>query len=304
MIVSINPSYYCNFRCEFCYLTKQQLSDRKMLDLSILEKRLDEILSYKSIEMVDLYGGEVSLLPHEYVMSIKNILHARNIYDINIITNLSVVNDIILDKDFYISVSYDFDAREKSNIVWKNLMSLNKKFSILMLASPELLKLDVDYIVNMFNLLSNLENVEVKPYSTNQANCLKVSNIDYETFVKKLITHKNRKFHLTNELYLKGVISFQRNSFSDDHIYITPSGNYSVLEFDLNDKEYFLEYSLFKQYLNWCNVEKDKISKNKFCSNCSYYGRCLSEHLRDVKTLDDSCNGFKFLIEWYEKRND
>ena len=33
MNLSINPTYYCNFRCDFCYLTPEQLGDRQKIDL-------------------------------------------------------------------------------------------------------------------------------------------------------------------------------------------------------------------------------------------------------------------------------
>ena len=38
--VSINPSYFCNFRCNFCYLTSKQLGDQKQIPLPILDKKL------------------------------------------------------------------------------------------------------------------------------------------------------------------------------------------------------------------------------------------------------------------------
>jgi hypothetical protein len=151
-----------------------------------------------------------------------------------------------------------------------------------------------------FNSLRNLESVEIKPYSTNQANTLDVSFTAYEEFVKKFIENKNRKFTLVNETLIQSVLDKSRNSFSDDHIYITPSGKYGVLEFDLNDNEFFLEYDTLDEYFEWCEKEKQRVSKNKFCSSCSYYGNCLSEHLREVKSLDHSCNGFKHLIDWYK----
>jgi len=72
------------------------------------------------------------------------------------------------------------------------------------------------------------------------------------------------------------------------------------LEFDLNDNEYFLEYDTFDEYLKWCDLEKNKVNKNKICSRCDYYGHCLSEHLREVKNLDNSCNGFKGLLDRYK----
>ena len=61
MIISINPWYYCNFKCDFCYLTKEQLDDKTLLDLRVLEKKLDEILLVEEIHGIDLYGGEIGL---------------------------------------------------------------------------------------------------------------------------------------------------------------------------------------------------------------------------------------------------
>jgi ribosomal protein S27AE len=210
-----------------------------------------------------------------------------------------MVNEITTDKRVYISVSYDFDAREDYERVWKNMALLERPFSILMLASPILIKKNVNEMINILNGLNNLVSVEIKPYSTNQANQLDVNYTQFEEFVKKWVINKDRKFSLTNESLLQSVIDKQRNSFSDDHVYITPSGKYGVLEFDLNDNEFFLEYETLDDYFEWCDKEKKKVSKNKFCSNCGHFGHCLSEHLRDVKSLDNSCNGFKHLIDWY-----
>lgn len=153
----------------------------------------------------------------------------------------------------------------------------------------------------MFNLMDNLESVEIKPYSSNQANQQNVSFRDFEEFVKKWITSDiPKKFTFVNEYLIGESINKQRNSFSDDHIYITPSGRYAVLEFDLNDNEFFLEYDTLDEYYDWCEKEKMRVKKNKFCSECEYFGNCLSEHLREVKDLNNSCNGFKLLLNWYK----
>jgi sulfatase maturation enzyme AslB (radical SAM superfamily) len=300
LTLSINPWYYCNFSCEFCYLTKEQLADTKLLSLDTLNQRLAEISSQDEIERVDLYGGELGILPEDYWNNLIELLHAYNIYDINIITNLSMINKITKDERVYVSVSYDFDAREDYERVWRNMALLERPFSVLMLASPNLINKDVDVMVDMFNTLNNLVSVEIKPYSSNQANQLNVNYTQFENFVKLWVINKNKKFSLTNQLLLQSVIDKQRNSFSDDHVYITPSGKYGVLEFDLNDNEFFLEYETLDEYFKWCEKEKNKVSKNKFCSGCDYFGHCLSEHLRDVKSLDNSCNGFKHLIDWYK----
>ena len=303
MILSINPTYYCNFRCEFCYLTEQQLSDSKLLNLDRLSEMIAEISSQKKIEMVDLYGGEVGLIGKEYWNNLIDILHMYGIEDINLITNLSALNDITTDPRVYTSVSYDFDAREDSERVWKNMALLNKSFSVLMLASPKLIEKNVDEMIEAFNTLNRLTSVEIKPYSTNQANQLNINFKEYEEFVKKwIISPVQKRFVFGNEIQIQESIIKQKNSFSDDHVYITPAGKYGVLEFDLNDNEFFLEYETLDKYFDWCKKEKTRVSKNKFCGNCKYYGNCLSEHLREVKSLDNSCNGFKLLLDWYDER--
>jgi hypothetical protein len=302
MNISVNPWYYCNFRCDFCYLTEKQLSDNKLLNLDIFDQRLEEISFTEKIEQIDIYGGEIGLLPTQYFTKFKEISKRYNPnVVINIITNLSMVNEITQDKDCYTSVSYDFDCRQSSELVFKNMLLLNKPFSVLMLAGSCLIKKNVKEMIQSFNLIENLESVEIKPYSSNQANQQNVSFRDFEEFVKKWISSDTPKnFTFVNEYLIEDSISRRRNSFSNDHIYITPSGNYAVLEFDLNDNEFFLEYETFAEYYNWCENEKIRVKSNKFCSNCEYFGNCLSEHLREVKDLKNSCNGFKGLIDWYK----
>lgn len=300
MILSINPTYYCNFRCDFCYLTEKQLSDKTCLSIDALDRRLSEITSHKRIDMVDIYGGEVGLLKQSYWEDLIGLLNMYGIHDINLITNLSAINSITTDPRVYTSVSYDFSAREDHERVFRNMALLNKPFSILMLASPKFLELDTGEMIESLNLLPNLESVELKPYSSNQSNTHTVYYTDFEEKVKSFLNYGNKRFNFVNQDLIESTLNKKRNSFSDDHIYITPSGRYAVLEFDLNDNEFFLEYDELQEYWNWCKKEKERVSRNKYCSNCEYFGNCLSEHLREVKNLDKSCNGFKNLIDWYK----
>jgi len=299
--VSINPWYFCNFRCNFCYLTKEQLGDRKRLDLSVLDTRLKELTEVFDVKLIDLYGGEIGLLPKSYIDELKRILFSHYIYNINVITNLSMVNDVILDPDFQISVSYDFESREKHEEVFNNMLMFPRPFSVLMLAGPDLIERDVGEMIYSFNLLNNLTCVDIKPYSSNQSNVLDIVYPQYEEFIKKWITSPVKKnFKLMNEQSIKMSLFKQKNSFSDDHVYITPSGNFAALEFDHNDNEYFLELQSVEEYLEWTVEEKRRVAANKFCSGCEYFGGCLSEHLKEVRSLDNSCNGFKHLLDWYK----
>lgn len=304
MIISINPWYFCNFRCNFCYLTETQLADKTLLDLDILVDRIDQVLSVETIDGVDLYGGEVGLLPEDYVEKLCNILTSRGITDINIITNLSMVNRVITNPDLYLSISYDFDCREQHDRVWDNMFTLNKPFSILILASKELINKNVDAMISQLNLLSNLSSVEIKPYSINQANCHSVSHKDFESFIQKwLISPVSMNFEFVNEKNIRSVLNGSRNAFSNDHVYITPTGKFAVLEFDLNDKEYFKTLDTIQEYREWALNEPHK-NVSVICKTCEYYGKCLTEHYRYVKDLNDGCNGYKGLINWYGRLED
>ncbi len=299
IFVSLNPTYLCNFRCEFCYLTTSELADKEKLDINLLSGMFHEIVSAGyEIEQVDLYGGEIALLKNEYLQKIDNILLEFGDPAVNIITNLSIINPFFLNKHVSLSVSFDFDAREKSEKVLSNILSLDKNVSILMLASEKLIQKDVEQMIRTFNSIGNISSVEIKPYSTNQANAFSVSDLEFEKFVTKWIECPVKKnFQFVNLDLIRQAKQKANNSFSDNHIYITPRGKFAVLEFDNSDKEFFLELDKFKDYETWCEKEKNRVRSNQFCSNCDYLGHCLTEHYREVKSVDYSCNGYRNLID-------
>jgi sulfatase maturation enzyme AslB (radical SAM superfamily) len=300
--LSVNPSFYCNFRCDFCYLTPEQLADRKTISLERLEEMVDEVRAAYNIDHVDIYGGEVALLPAEYMLGLKQIFHTRGIRDLNIVTNLSAVNEITCDPDYTLGVSYDFEAREKHEHVFRNMALVNRPISVLILASPKVLAMNVDEMITALNCLPNVTSVEIKPYSDNQANQHRVTHTQFEEFVKRWVDSPvEMNFQFINQDALERVLDGKANSFSDDHVYITPAGRFAVLEFDLNDNEFFLEMDTVEDYIKWTEKERTRVLKNKFCGSCEFSGKCLSEHLREVKNLDNGCNGYYHLIKWYQK---
>lgn len=300
--VSINPTYFCNFRCDFCYLTPAQLSNKHRITPEELDQRLSEITV--PITHVDLYGGEIGMLDEDYFYSIKNVIKKHFNGTININTNLSARPNFFLDDDIHVSVSYDFEARELSDKVLQNIMLFPKDISVLVLASPRVLETDVDYMINTFNMIQNVKCVEVKPYSTNQANVHPVTHKDFELHVQRWIESPIQKqFDFANVDELEDVLEGKRNAFSNDHVYITPDAKFGVLEFDENDNEFFEEYNTFEEYLNWAAKEPTK-NVSDICHNCEYYGKCLTEHYRYVKDLDNGCNGYKGLIDWYATLED
>ena len=304
--VSVNPTYYCNFRCNFCYLTPAQLGDRLTTNVTTIMDRMNEISNYTKITHIDLYGGEVAILPSDYLTLLITLL--KNYHTpINIITNYSAPVPQFLDDDITLTVSYDFDCREKHELVFNNMLKSSRPLAVLILASREILNKNVDDMIRELNLCTSIRSVEIKPYSPSQANEHKILYKEHEEFIIKWITSPVEKnFEFVNEKLIEASLTrkgpYYKSSFSDSHVYLTPKGKFGTLEFDNNDNEYFLEFTTFENYLTWTEVEKDRVVKNPYCSKCDYLGSCLSEHLRDVKSLTYSCNGFKHLLDWYNER--
>jgi sulfatase maturation enzyme AslB (radical SAM superfamily) len=301
MNISINPSYFCNFRCNFCYLTPEQLADQNKIDLEVLDQRLAEVKQHTNIDWIDLYGGEIGALKKDYFYSMRDVIRKHYKDKINIITNFSMLHEGFFEDDFYLSVSYDFDAREKHDKVLQNMLQSPVPIAVLILASSQVIKMNVDHLINQMNLCSSIESVEIKPYSSNQANQHDVTHRDFELFVQKWLESPIQKnFDFINEGRIVKSLKKEYNAFSNDHVYITPSGKFGVLEFDNNDHEYFLELDTFKDYLEWADKEPTK-NVSDICRKCNYYGNCLTEHYRYVKDLDNSCNGYKGLLDYYAR---
>lgn len=301
--LSINPSYYCNFRCSFCYLSSSQLGDSARLESSLLFQRLSEISTVRRIERIDLYGGEIGLLRPSYFYELKKIIRVFYSDEISIVSNLSVVPDFFMDSDIDLSVSWDFSAREKYLTVFSNMQALQRPFRILILASEGLLNLqDQELVVFAEKLksLKNLQSIEIKPYSVSLYNSQHNIFKDFEEFVKKfLILLQSSSIEFINKKKIEESLAGLSNAWSDDHLYITPKGKWSVLDFDELNREYFKELDSYDQYLTWSSEEKTKVSGNSFCKQCKYLGSCLSEHLQVVSKDQNGCNGFKGLLDWY-----
>lgn len=302
--LSINPSYLCNLRCDFCYLSDAQLGNVKAIEVNRLFEKLEEVSTHRKIDHIDLYGGEVALLKAPYLNSLYETLRFFYQGPLNVITNLTVVNSFFLNDDVELSVSWDYFARDHHEKVYQNMQELKKDFHILILASGKLIEMPdeiLDQLIEKLNALQHLVSVEVKPYSTNKYHSQNVSDLDFEFWIQKWIIRSHKfQFEFINEKKIKASLKRQYSSWSDEHLYITPEGKFAVLEFDELNREYFLEMENFTEYEVWSKKEKTLVTENHYCGKCTYLGSCLSEHLRVVKDLDQSCNGFRNLLSWYE----
>jgi MoaA/NifB/PqqE/SkfB family radical SAM enzyme len=306
MNVSLNPSFLCNFRCSFCYLTRKQLSDPKVIPLPILRERLQEIVAAQGgqpITHLDLYGGEVGLLEETYFYQLLDLLEEFVELPINVISNFSVVPDYFLDERISLSVSFDFEARQSSQLVLTNISMHPKNIAILVLASKKVIETDVEHQIQVLNQLRNVTSVEIKPFSENQNRRQSGHFEEFETFVSKWMDSPTKKnFTFVNELKIEDSLNGTYNAFSDDHIYILPSGKFGILEFDHEDREFFQELEGFSDFVVWNQQEKRRVEDNSYCQKCKYKGHCLTEHYRVVQNVERSCNGFYKLLDRYSGR--
>ena len=95
----------------------------------------------------------------------------------------------------------------------------------------------------------------------------------------------------------KGIVYITCKYIVKDRILLEVADNgIGLLEFDKEDKEYFLELDSWDDYILW--TQKEKTEMSPICTSCKYFGKCLTEHYRYVKDLTNSCNGYKGLLDW------
>lgn len=300
IVLSINPTYYCNMSCKWCYLTPAQLADKGKADLSVLRDRLEEVSKHYQIDHVDVYGGEVTLLPKDYQRSFMDLIEGFKPTSINVVTNYTAPHSpILMEYDVDVSVSYDHTARDTHELVYQNLVMASHPVVILTLISRSFIDtVSVDDYVRSLSMLQHIVSVDIKPYSSNQSNDHDVSYLEYEDWVRWVIDHPDRRFHLTNIDRIQEVLAGTHNAYSDNHLYITPAGELAVLDFDDQDREYFRVVKDIDEYQEWTRREV-VLTDTGMCVSCKYRGGCLSEHIRVVTDMSESCNGFFNLLETY-----
>lgn len=310
MILSLNPTYFCNFRsgkcADTCYLTQEQLSSLEFLPVARIKARIEELQTHFELEHIDLYGGEITILSLDYQLELMGYLSSLNI-PVNLITNLSNPDSPFithLPRHFTLSVSWDYKARQAYQKVFEKMQKLEVGFSILSLGTQEFASFDPDEVLTLLMTLPKLQSFEIKPYNQNQSNRQPFGHKDYEKLIQSYILKYQElrpAFRFVNIDLLKMTLDKTKSSWSDQHIYLTPGNEWSVLEFDQEGNEYFKKLASLDEYVIWAQQEKDCYTIDPYCKVCPYLGHCLSEHLKPIDDFNtNGCSGFKNLIDWYK----
>jgi hypothetical protein len=181
------------------------------------------------------------------------------------------------------------------------ILTYDGDINILMVATPCILSKNVDELIQQLNLATNIRSVDIKSYSSSQHNELPITWKDYELFLQKWISSPiPKQFECVVERNLLQCLMGQRTAWNDDHVFINPNGKFSIIEYDSNDREFFKELDNIDEFKKHADSEKQRVMNNVFCSSCPWLGRCLTEQYRNVLNINNGCNGFRGLIEWYK----
>ena len=214
-VLNIYPTYSCPFKCKFCY-NLNKCDDRTLLDINYV----DEFLSkhYKNFNKVIISGGESTLLPNTYM---NNLIEVIKKYFNNIeLSSYPIATEYYPDITY--NFSYDFIARPRADVAWKNLLNFNKPFIITTTLSPLMFRVAPYKILTTFKLLKYIRKVIIKPYYCSKNSYLDIKKTEYQKFINSINASKN-------------MFDFEvvYGEFNDEFI-LRPDGKLCITQFDNN----------------------------------------------------------------------
>lgn len=300
IIVSVFPTYKCNKNCSFCYLSKHH--DNKLLDLDILEKRLEEIVKYFEIEKFNTYGGEITLLDTEYLKRLNSILN-KYPYAVNYITsNFYDIDKLDLFTNCLISSSLN-EEREDYEFVRSKLkenIGRYKNNNILSMITPSILNKSSYDVLESYNGLGIDWLSFIKYYpSINTGDLYHITQQQYEDKLIDLLDcyFKNKDKFDFNLGLIPGLTKCINKTFpiatNDQIIRIGPDGKFGAIYYTEDNLEYFKWYDNIEDYIIDC--KKEAYLYMKKCGSCKYYGTCWTEHI-----TNEQCDGCMKLLKYME----
>lgn len=281
--VSIQPSFFCNFNCDYCYLGRLR-KNKQILSLDILRNRIKEISNYYSISSIQLLGGEISLLDEQYFLELYNIIKDFNVSVSTNLSNTWLVN-FCLQRDIRIGVSLN-EERPYYKETLAKLKTL-KRLNCITLSSvvlSSLLNKSPKEILDFYEELGfPAYFIQYHPsiYSKYKFN----TNIEiYSNFINNLIKEYkfgNYKFVLGNELSLTDTT--KRFSL-ENCLFINPDGSLNTIM----EKRYGKEvYENFKSIEDFDAFRKHYRSFREIqCFDCPWQYKCQGVYLASANAKE------------------
>lgn len=297
--ISIQPTFLCNFNCNYCYLGNLR-NYADILDLRVLEQRIEEILNKYQIRNINLYGGEISLLKPSYLEELVAICTRIGIKP-TVITNLS--NDWIIDfceeRSLPLSISLNEERpyyKETLEKIKKLRNRGNKNLSVVVL--PSMLDKDYSGLMNFYEKLGlDVFFIQYHPsvHSCKSGVVYDININHFSNFLKGIISEKHRKDYKIKIINEDILNNKDYNPLMSGFLFITPFGQYSTVLYQ-NGIERYEYFNNLEEWEECCKKEyKEYFLK---CNLCEYFGKCKAEHLEVIDKKE--CSGLYELQKWYE----
>lgn len=299
--LSIQPTFLCNFNCSYCYLGNlRNCSD--ILDLRVLEQRIEEILNKYQIRNINLYGGEISLLKPSYLEELVDICSKIGIKP-TVITNLS--NDWIVDFCEKGSLPLSISLNEERPYYKETLEKIkklrnkgNKNLSVVVL--PSMLDKDYSDLMSFYEKLGlDVFFIQYHPsvHSCKSGVVYDININHFSNFLKGIISEKHRKDYEIKIINEDTLNNKDYNPLMSGFLFITPFGQYSTVLYQDGIERYEYFNSL-EEWEECCKKEYREYFLK--CNLCEYFGKCKAEHLEVMDKKE--CSGLYELQKWYEEK--
>ena len=304
-------------RKEYKIINKIELNSA----LSKVDKLIANGTLRENITHIDIYGGDIFEIPVSYLKCsiIKPLLDRYQEASVNIVgignDRTPFVTDILMRDliDEYgervsWSVSYNKERpNNKKTLQTLSMLQYRPKDALVVLF-PRNIKDPKEYLTELNALHVNyITFLQYFPSNKNPQYAL--SYKEFNSMMIKLLREyfSNRKdynFKIDNINDLNDVINGNYNVYTDEAIFINPSGQLGFIdykEFGGNIVEYFKSFDKLADIAIF--LDQERKSYEQSCKDCIRYNRCYPEHLNKYALGDkkDNCCGRLSLINEYER---
>lgn len=303
--VSIMPTYKCRNHCPYCYLpTPYRYCGDNMLYYPYLgyirkvEEKLRQIAREYLISTIEIYGGDLSLLPQQFLADLNTLCHKFSLEVKYTWDNVESAKELGI-KVNQLNISINPERRDFA----KNL-EIIKKFpqtNAITVVTSRVIQTPTQEIMRWFNRYMG-PRVTLMPLS-NIGGSSYITNYEYCNFVIRMLNEPTGGALFTNEIKIIDAIRGRYSPAMENNIFINPEGAYCCVEWDDMGQEFFREFSTLQEWQERCLQEV--LERKQYCGTCEYYMYCMAEHFKRPDQypeqhykLKDTCNGYKPLIKW------
>lgn len=290
--LSIIPTYWCKTNCKYCYLGSLR-QNKTVLSLQCLNEKLSQLKEGGYlIDSVSVYGGEISLLDHDYLRELVSITR-RYVSENNAIgfcTSGYERSIFKLAKQLDVDITIPLNQERPD---YKKNLQIAKQYQCVLgvVVLPSIINTPIGQLIDFYESLGrDVYFYQFYPSSINS--CPYLFDIkQYTDFIIRFISEykkASRSFQIIN---LAEWCDSNYNPEASGFIYINPYGRWMTTNYS-GCLESFVEFNTLDDWKQYC--KKEHFLRLTKCCGCIYYDQCKAEHL--VIMGNEYCSGLKKIL--------